>query len=197
MSEWWTYGLSDFLMFSPATYWRLVDHYNRDVWPLQLPMIAAGVMLSWWAAARGPRAGKVAAAVLAPAWLWVGWAFLWQRYASINWGAEYVSVAFALQALMLMAAAFTRPRDARPVGPLLRSGGLLLVALALLVYPLAALAQGRPWSHSEVFGIMPGPTALGTLGLLALSGGAHWRWLAVIPALSLAAELATRVAMQS
>lgn len=196
MPEWWTYGLSDFLMFSPATYWRLVERYNHDVWPLQLLTIAAGVMLGWWAAARGPMAGKVVAAVLAPLWFWVGWAFHWQRYASINWGAEYVSAAFALQALMLVAAAFSRPR-ARPVGPLLRSGGLLLVALALLVYPLAALAQGRPWSHSEVFGIMPGPTAMGTLGLLLLSGATHWRWLSVIPALALVAELATRVAMQS
>lgn len=196
MPEWWTYGLSDFLMFSPATYWRLVERYNHDVWPLQLLTIAAGVMLSWWAAARGPRAGKVVAAVLAPLWIWVGWAFHWQRYASINWGAEYVSAAFALQGLMLMVAAFTRPR-ARPVGPFQRGGGLLLVALALLAYPLAALAQGRPWSHSEVFGIMPGPTAMGTLGLLALSGACHSRWLAVIPALALGAELATRVAMQS
>ena len=33
MSEWWTYTLGDFLMFSPATYWRLVESYNRDVWP--------------------------------------------------------------------------------------------------------------------------------------------------------------------
>lgn len=34
MSEWWTYRLSDFLMFSPATYWRMVERYNREVWPL-------------------------------------------------------------------------------------------------------------------------------------------------------------------
>ena len=45
MSEWWTYGLSDFLMFSPDTYWRLVERYNRALWPLQLGVVAAGSLL--------------------------------------------------------------------------------------------------------------------------------------------------------
>ena len=33
MSEWWTYRLSDFLMFSPRTYYRLFELYNAEVWP--------------------------------------------------------------------------------------------------------------------------------------------------------------------
>ncbi len=36
MSEWWTYTLSDFLLFSARTYYRLFELYNRDVWPAQL-----------------------------------------------------------------------------------------------------------------------------------------------------------------
>ena len=28
MSEWWSYRPSDFLMFSPTAYWRLVQRYN-------------------------------------------------------------------------------------------------------------------------------------------------------------------------
>jgi hypothetical protein len=27
MSEWWSYSLSDFLLFSPRTYYRLFDLY--------------------------------------------------------------------------------------------------------------------------------------------------------------------------
>ena len=33
MSEWWTYSLSDFLLFSPRTYYRLFELYNLAVWP--------------------------------------------------------------------------------------------------------------------------------------------------------------------
>ena len=197
MSEWWTYRLSDFLMFSPATYWRLVERYNRDVWPLQLLMIAAGATLLWWVAARRPVAGKVVAVVLAAVWLWVGWAFHWQRHAPINWAAEYLAMAFALQALLLFTvAAIAKGGDTRPGGPLVRAGGLALAASGVFAYPLIALAAGRPWGQAEVFGVMPGPTAMGTWGLLLLAGGTHRRWLAVIPALSLLAELATRWALR-
>ena len=31
MSEWWTYRLSDFLMFSPAVYARMVERYHREL----------------------------------------------------------------------------------------------------------------------------------------------------------------------
>lgn len=192
MSEWWTYRLSDFLMFSPTTYWRLVERYNREVWPLQLPMLGAGLALLWLAAARRPMAGRVAAPALAAAWLWVGWAFHWQRYAPINWAAEYFAAAFAVQAALLLAFAIFGSRGhatatrslARPIGLALAGGGVLL-------YPLAGLLAGRPWGQVEVFGLMPEPTALATLGLLLATGKPHRGWLALIPALSLMAGWAT------
>jgi len=197
MSEWWTYRLSDFLMFSPATYWRLVERYNRDVWPLQPMAIAAGAMFLWWAAARRPAAGRVVAAMLAPVWLWVGWAFHWQRYAPINWAAEYLAMAFALQALLLFAVALIAPdADTPPGGPLPRAGGLALAVIGLVGYPLIALAAGRSWSQSEVFAVMPGPTAMTSVGLLLLAGAPRRRWLAVIPALALLVEMATQWALR-
>ena len=35
MPEWWTYSLSDFLMFSPRTYYRLFELHNAAIWPAQ------------------------------------------------------------------------------------------------------------------------------------------------------------------
>ena len=196
MSEWWTYRLSDFLMFSPATYWRLVERYNRDVWPLHLLTIAAGAMLLWWAASRRPKAGTIVAAVLAPMWIWVGWAFYRQRYAPINWAAEYFAIPFALQAILLaVVAAIATRGNAQPAGTLARACGIALAAIGVFVYPFIALVAGQPLSQAEVFGLMPGPTAMGTLGLLLVSGGRHWRWLALVPALAMLAELATRWAL--
>ncbi len=45
MSEWWTYSLSDFLLFSPRTYYRLSELYNIAIWPAQIVMLALGVAL--------------------------------------------------------------------------------------------------------------------------------------------------------
>jgi hypothetical protein len=196
MSEWWTYRLSDFLMFSPATYWRLVDRYNREAWPLQLLTLAAGLFLLWWVATRRPAAGRAAAVVLAPMWLWVGWAFHWQRYAPINWAAEYLAMAFALEGLLLFATAAIGKDDAQTGAAWLRTGGLVLAAVGVFAYPLLTVAAGRPWRQAEVFGLMPAPTAMVTLGFMLVAGGLRRRWLLLIPALSLLAELATRLAFE-
>ncbi|MBA4328313.1 MAG: hypothetical protein C0428_08810 [Polaromonas sp.] len=169
MSEWWTYTLSDFLMFSPRTYWRLVELYNRDFWPLQLPLFAAGLAAVWLASVRRAPAFRWIAFGLAATWLWVGWAFLWQRYASINWAATYVAIAFAVQALLLAGLALRSGQAASPPSKAARGVGGLLAAAGLL-YPLSGLALGRPWLQSEVVGMMPEPTALLTLGLLLLGG---------------------------
>ena len=172
MSEWWTYRLSDFLMFSPRTYWRLVELYNRDVWPLQLIAAAAGLLALWLAATR-PAARRIVAALLALAWLWVGWAFHWQRYATINLAAPYLAGACWLQAaLLVIVGVASHSGPGRPANAVVRGLGWVLASGGLLLYPLAGLAAGRPWAQAEVFGVMPEPTALATLGLL-LAGMAN------------------------
>ena len=169
MSEWWTYTLSDFLMFSPRTYWRMVELYNRDFWPLHIPVLAAGLAALGMMAARRANAFRLTALALGAAWLWVGWAFFWERYAAINWAAQYGAVAFAVQAVLLTGAGLIGFSAAARPSTAWRCLGWLLVVAGLL-YPLMGLAAGRPWVQAEVFGMAPEPTALLTLGLLLVSG---------------------------
>jgi len=192
MSEWWTYTLSDFLMFSPRTYWRLVELYNRDVWPAQLVALAAGLAAIALARSNKPAGGRLLAALLVAAWLWVGWAFHWQRYATINWAAAYFAVAHAVQAALLVVFWLLRPR-LPPADGRARRAGLVVAAIAVVLYPLMGWALGRPWAQAEVAGLMPDPTALATLALLlAARRPPAWRpLLAVIPAASLLIGAAT------
>jgi Family of unknown function (DUF6064) len=197
MTEWWTYRLSDFLMFSPAIYWRMVERMNRELWPLPLAMVVLGVGLVWLAMSRRPWAGAGVAVVLAAVWLWVGWAFHWQRYASINWAAAYLAAAFVLQGVLLLAAAGARAAvRATPPSAVARRIGVALATAGVLVWPLIGLAEGRPVAQAEVFGLMPEPTALATLGLLMAAPLRFTRGLAAIPALSLLVGLATAWAMR-
>lgn len=181
-SEWWSYGLSDFLMFSPAAYQRLFERYNAALWPAQPAALAAGLALL----RLGPRRGF---GLLAAAWLWVAWGFHWQRYATINWAAEGYALAFALQALLLAGAALRRHTAAMPPpGPAPRLGRALLLH-ALLLQPLLPLASGRSWQGLEGFGLCPDPTVAATLALLLMHRLPWPCW--VVPLLWCAVEGAT------
>src|SRR5207344_56876 len=89
MSEWWTYRLTSFLLFSPRTYYRTIELYNLAIWPAQLVGLAIGLAIVELLVSNHRHRDRIIAALLAACWLWSGWAFLYQRYAQINWVAPW------------------------------------------------------------------------------------------------------------
>jgi len=172
MSEWWTYRLEDFLLFSPRVYWRMFELHNANFWPLHLLALAAGLTIVLLALRRPRRHGLWVALILAALFAFVGWSFLWSRYAAINWAIAYVAPAFGLQALLLAIGCAARGGLAFDRQDMAGRLGLLIMAAGLVVYPLLPPLFGQPWASAEVFGIAPDPTAIAALGvLLAASGG--------------------------
>lgn len=192
MSEWWSYRLSDFLMFSPQAWGRLLELYNAAIWPMQavglaLGLVAIGLALK----ARNPDRWLVA--ILAACWAWVAWAFHLRHHATINLAAGAYAAGFAAQALLLGLAALRgraaaggaggRPAQSgglpgraapaselpgRPAARWRRPTGLALLAIAVAGWPLLGALAGRPLAQAEVFGVAPDPTVAGTLGVLLL-----------------------------
>ena len=172
MSAWWTYDLRDLLLFSSQTYYRLFELYNIEWWPLQIVALALGAVVMALRRRGGERAGRAIAGILAVCWLWVAWAFHWQRYASINLVAGYFAWAFVVQALLLLWLGVVRGR-LTPVPATTRLQqrvGLSLLLLALLLLPLMSPLLGRSWTQAEMFGMAPDPTALATIGVLLFAG---------------------------
>ena len=168
MSEWWTYRLSSFLLFSPRTWFRLHEIYNAEIWPAQIVALALGLAIVVLARRGGGRSGPVVALLLAACWLWVAWAFHWRRYATINFAATWFAAAFAVEALLLVVLGAASGRIAFDANAW-RRPGMWLVAFALIVQPLLGLPAGRSLLQSEYFGIGPDPTATATLGVLLLA----------------------------
>ena len=140
------YRLTDFLMFSPRTYNRLFERYNHDLWPLHLLALALAIgIISLWRRNQ-PR---LAAALLAVAWLWVAYAFFWERFSTIHTYAKWFAIAFVIEAVLIL---LFPPSALRPLPS-------ILFAAIVLIYPII------PPRH-ELFALAPDPTALATLALV-------------------------------
>ncbi len=170
MSEWWTYTLSDFLLFSAQTYYRLFEIYNSEIWPAQILAIALGIAMLACLFRTEAWQGRVVTAILGMCWFWVAWAFHVEHYATINWAANYFAAGFMIEALLLIWIGTIRGQlHFKPTGNASRLVGLGVLLFALVVQPLIGPIMGRPWLQAEIFGIAPDPTVIATLGVLLLA----------------------------
>lgn len=192
MPTWMSYSLSDLLLFSPRTYYRLFELMNAALWPAHVPLLAAALAVAVLALAGHRRAGRGAAALLAAAWAWTAVDFLAIRYAAVNWAAPWFAGAFLAQAALLAWQGLFRDRlQPAPGG---RAGTALYLA-AVLLMPLAAPLSGRLWTQAEPFGLAPDPTAAATLGLLAAARAPWSLW--IVPLLWCAVSGATLRTMEA
>ena len=198
MSEWWTYRLTSFLLFSPSTYYRMFERYNLAIWPAQLAGVAIGLAIVALLIGKRGHHERIVAGLLAACWMWIALAFHWQRYAQINWAATWFALAFACEALLLVVVGVLAGRLVLQPA----RGGTLwiaasIVAMSILGYPVLAPLTGRPWTSAEIFGVAADPTAIASVAVLArVRGRIRWLLLAV-PVLWCAIAAATLWAMNA
>ncbi|MBI5721144.1 MAG: hypothetical protein HZC37_26020 [Burkholderiales bacterium] len=195
-----TYAPSDFLMFAPRTYWRLFELHNEAWWPLPLMLPGIGLAaLAGWSWRGGAAAQRGSALGLAAAAAFVGFEFVLERYAAINWAAKGLAVLWITLGLLLLALAASR--GVRVATGVRRQRAAAVLALwALFGQPLLAPLAGRPLAQAEVFGLAPDPTMIAILawllaGSVAGPGPVLWLWrgawcMALAYCLSSAATLA-------
>lgn len=155
--------------------------YNDAVWPAQYLLLAAAVACVVLARAGTLRGSRAAWAILALLWVWMALAYHGAHFAAVN-PAAYAFAAFFLAAagLFARAAILGTPRfglEARTA-----PWGLLLVAVALVGYPMASHLLGHHHPEAPTFGV-PCPTTIFTLGMLLLCNSPVPRTLLAIPLL--------------
>ncbi len=187
-------SLEDLLLFEPRVYWRLFALENEALWPAQPVLLAAGGLLVLYLLSGQPPSGRWLGPALGAAWLWTGWQFVALRYGAVNWAAPAFAWGFYAEAMLIAALGLSGrlfPDRRRRAWP-----GIGLLAAALFAWPFLAPLDGRPWGQAEVFAIAPDPTAIATLGLLALAVRSRWTaLLCIAPALWLAASALTLFTM--
>ena len=84
---------------------RLLAHVRiaqSALWPLHILTLAAGLIIILLIAWRPKPSARWLALILAIPWIFVGWSFLWNRYATVNWAAAYVAPAFVVEGVLLI-----------------------------------------------------------------------------------------------
>lgn len=171
MKDWLDYQLTDFILFSVQTWERVLEQHNHALWPLQ-GILVAGLLILMWKLYRRPGSTlwhQVSLVVLAGLWTFVGWSFLLGRYAAINPAATWGGYGFILEAALLLGLGGSKLKLSTPLkkGKLVLFGGFLTLWQGLF-QPLFNLIQGTSVWRLEIFGIMPDPTALVTIGLILM-----------------------------
>lgn len=195
MDEWGSYSLSDLLLFSPYSYFRLYEISNEALWPWQVPLLLVAIGCVWFVKRANLRPVGLLLAFL---WAFVSWWFFFRHYGQIYPAARSFGVLFGIEAVLLLLIASGRPRwfgetHSGPIGRI----GWMLVLYALLIHPMSILLMERPAIGVELFGIAPDPTALGTLGLLLSRRGQVSGLLVAIPLLWLLISGLTHLAMEN
>lgn len=176
----WTYRLSDFLLFSPETYYRTIELYNQATWPVHLLTLAFGVSLLFLLLRSPAWQGRTVSGIFAAIWIWIAWAYHLRYFSPINWVAPLFAVMFVTEAALLIWIGVIRNRlTFRATLSIRRSAGFALFASALVVYPFIAIMLDRPWQQAEIFGTSPDPTAIATIALLLTTRRTYWTLLAI------------------
>ncbi|HAD31972.1 MAG TPA: MFS transporter permease [Methylophaga sp.] len=182
MNTWSSYTLQDFIPFTADIYFRLLERMSETFWPLHLLTLALGVAAVWLALTNRAR---LASALIATVWGFVGFAFFIQRYAELNWAGGYIGYCFLGQAtLLLLLALIGVALDSNPRKRPATFIGVVIALVGLIGLPFIAPYTGGSWFQAEVFGIHADPTAITTLGLVLIMFRGWALWLiAIIPVL--------------
>ncbi len=184
MGDWSSYSLSDFLLFSPQVYERLFVLHNQDFWPAQLVSLGLGAAVLILLVRGTPASTRIAFLILGAAWLVVGGAFFLGRYQTINWLGSYIAPLAGIQGALLILLGLrgatglissTNHRVAHTIGVGVLTSGLL--------YPVIEVATGTSMRGAQFFGLTPDPTAVASLGAIALLNGRVRLVSALIPAM--------------
>ena len=171
------------LPFSAEEFFTIFREYNDAVWPSQLWLTAAALVATALVFWRRQWSGVVISGILGFLWAWLALAYHLAFFARINplaYGFAILSLAGAI--VFIWQGVIRRRLEFTWVGGARAYTGTVLVAFALVVYPVWSWRAGHPYPFMPTFGL-PCPTTIFTIGLLAFLARPHSGSVFVVPVL--------------
>lgn len=190
--------LSDFLMFTPEIWARLLTRYHQDMWPLPLFTVLLGGFLLWLIYYRPQHCDRMINAGLCVCWLWVGFVFHFNYFSTITWAAFGFAGLFILQALLYLCfGVMFNKLQYQDINDhsLVNKMGVFIVVFSLIAFPLLTGLHANDWSQAHVFGLSPDATCLVSIGfILCAKPVARGFWL-ILPLVWCVINVAQRIAI--
>lgn len=172
--------------FTAEQFFAVFRRYNEAVWPAQIGLIAAGLFTAFAAYRANARRSwpwtRVALALLAALWLWSGVVYHKMFFASMTPAGEIFGSLFIAQAGLLLLCLWQNGSALEPTSRASIVVSLVLIAYALLLYPLLGLAAGQRYPALPTFGV-PCPTTIFTFGIFCLLPALIPRFAIAVPVL--------------
>ncbi len=172
--------------FTEQQFISLFERYNSALWPTQALTIAAALAVLALLALRPRRRSTdlAVAAVLASFWTLCGVGYFLLHMTELTPAAFGFAAIFVAQVGLLVHAALRPGGLAFSGAPRWRAiAGGVVIAYALVGYPLLGLASGRAPVQSPWLGVAPCPTTIFTIGLLLCSTSRSQARLLALPIL--------------
>jgi uncharacterized protein DUF6064 len=170
--------------FDSVAFFANLAQYNEAIWPAQAVAFALGLVALVLLFARTAWSSMLIAALLAASWLWMGAVYHLQHFATINFLAPILGLAFILQGLLFIWTGLIRRRVTFGFAPGVAAWtGLALAVFAIAGYPALAWGLGHGWPELPAFGVAPCPTGIFTFAMLLTTLGRSPVHLAIIPLL--------------
>lgn len=186
------------LPFTSEQFLEVFKNYNQFIFPLQIGFYILAAITMFLVLMNTARSGKIINLILGFFWLWMGTAYHFLFFSTINTAAYLFGALFVVQGLLfLYLGVFTSKLSFQFTAGSKGWLATILVLYALIIYPLLGIWFGHVYPYSPTFGL-PCPTTIFTLGVLLCHQKRPPRSIVIIPFLwsllgfSAAAQLGIR-----
>lgn len=154
------------LPFTIEQFLSVFEKYNLSVWPMQIVLVLIAILAIILSIRKINQSDKIISIALGFFWLWIGIAYHFAYFASINKAAYFFGVLFIMQGLLFLFVGVMKSKlsfkfQFNFYGIL----GSLFILYALVIYPVLGYFFGHVYPKNPTFGL-PCPTTIFTFGLL-------------------------------
>lgn len=157
------------LPFTVEQFHGVFRDYNEAVWPVQWILVALSLSATVAALRPRPGSGVAVSAILGLLWAWIALAYHLAFFTRISPAAYGFAAMSAVGAIVFVWQGVVRRTLTFRWAPGPKAAaGIVLIAFALVVYPVWSDLAGHPYPTTPTFGL-PCPTTIFTIGLLCFA----------------------------